>query len=70
MNALDSCQDLGGRQNKPHFVDEETERSSNLPRVTKPEGETQTQQCVTSAPRLLSSLAWVGALSDTCSRRR
>lgn len=35
MNALDSGQDLVGRQYEPHGTDEETGRSSNVPRITQ-----------------------------------
>lgn len=38
MNALQPCQDVVGKQYEPHYIDEETERSSNMPRVTQFKG--------------------------------
>lgn len=38
MNASEPCQDLVGKQYEPHRIGEETERSSNMPRVTQFKG--------------------------------
>ena len=48
MNTVDPCQDLVGRQHEPHHINEETERSSSMPRVTQLERSragTETQLC-------------------------
>lgn len=54
---------------EPHCVDEETEKSSNVLRVTQLEGSragTQPSCAWLQIHASSPSLAWVGALSRTC----